>query len=47
MNNIPRNYKIKIVEDLDTKTEYVYLKVKINKDAPKEESKKEENALPF
>ena len=46
--SLPKNSdKIKIVEDLDTKTEYVYLKIRINKDAPKEESKKEENALPF
>lgn len=54
--SLPKNSdKIKIVEDLDTKTEYVYLKVKISKNAPKEDKEeiknapKEEikNALPF
>lgn len=46
--SLPKNSdKIKIVEDLDTKAEYVYLKVKISKNAPKEGKQEIENALPF
>ena len=46
--SLPKNSdKIKIVEDLETKTECVYLKVKINKNAPKEDKQEIENSLPF